>query len=122
MSFIPSFRRRELILAVRDGHRANENEAMIFISGVTTQYLPHDLLLYGPSGGCGFGICGQANRHTVKERPGAGAVLVAHATAQRRVPMPADYASIGGKRNGVGLIDLFGGSNRRGLDLPCRHR
>ena len=43
MSFISSFGWSELILAMRDGDRANEIKPMIFIYGVTTKNFPHDL-------------------------------------------------------------------------------
>ena len=48
MSFIPSFRRSEFILAVRDGDRANKIKTMIFTYGVTTENFPHYLLLSCP--------------------------------------------------------------------------
>jgi hypothetical protein len=43
MSFISSFRWSELILAMRDGDRANEIKTMILIYGLTTKNFPHDL-------------------------------------------------------------------------------
>jgi len=36
--------------------------------------------------------------------------------------MPANSATIGDERDGVGPTDLFGGRNRRGLGLPGHHR
>jgi len=39
--------RRALVLAVRDGDRADENEIAIFVSGVTANDRPHDVLPCG---------------------------------------------------------------------------
>jgi TusA-related sulfurtransferase len=47
ISLILAFPRRALILAVRDGDRANEDEIEIFSSSVTANDFPHDVLLYG---------------------------------------------------------------------------
>lgn len=49
-------------------------------------------------------------------------LLVADATAKRGAPMPANSAATGDERDGVGLINLFGGRKRRSLGLPSHHR
>lgn len=49
ISLIPSLRRRAFGLAVRDGDSADENEMTMFVSGVTANNCPHDVLLYRPA-------------------------------------------------------------------------
>ena len=56
MSFIPSFRWSELVLAVREGDRANKIKTMVFIYGVTTENFLHDLLLSCSKKSCGMNL------------------------------------------------------------------